>query len=123
MSTRFYGAVVKVRDMDRCRAFYANVIGLGEPVIDSNFWVEFEVVPGAMVLALEQSNSVPEDPAERGGGQVAWCLEVEDLTAFRQQLAGQGCPPQSKTALPAGPETLTFLDPEGNAFMAVEKKG
>ncbi|OPZ29570.1 MAG: Glyoxalase-like domain protein [Lentisphaerae bacterium ADurb.BinA184] len=117
---RFYGCVIRVLDISRCRAFYANVVGLGQPVLDSNFWVEFEVVPGGMVLALEQSQNVrPQEGICTGN--VAVCLEVLDLYGFRQRLVSHGCGPQATSTLPSGQAALTFLDPEGNPVTVIEK--
>ena len=117
---RFYGCVIRVADIVRCRAFYANVVGLGQPAIDSNFWVEFEIVPGGMVLALEQSQNVkPYDGVQHGN--VAACIEVLDLYGFKQRLVSHGCGPQSTGPLPSGQAILTFLDPEGNPVTVVEK--
>ena len=50
---RFYGAIIRVADLGTCRAFYQDVIGLGPPVVDSSFWVEFQIAQGQMVLALQ----------------------------------------------------------------------
>ena len=119
-STRFYGAIVSVNDLDRCRAFYQHVLGLGQPVVDSNFWVEFEIVAGQMVLALKKHGPVSQAPPEQDKGHansVAWCMQVSDLSEFQSRLIRHDCYPQAASILPNGMEALTFHDPEGNAFV------
>ena len=115
---RFYGAVISVRNIDRSRAFYNKVLRLGEPVVSTNFWVEFEIAPGEMVLALRQSNSVVESP-ETDKGDTSWCLCVENIEEFRQHLREHGVQPTPIESLPVGKQIFRFRDPEGNPITAV----
>ena len=39
--------VLSVADLAAERAFYRDVVGLGEPVMNSNVWVEFKLDGGA----------------------------------------------------------------------------
>ena len=41
----FYGCLVRVSDINRVRSFYRDTLELGDPIIDSNFWLEFHL-PG-----------------------------------------------------------------------------
>ena len=115
---RFYGAVIRVRNIDRSRAFYCNVLRLGAPVISTNFWVEFEVVPGQMVLALQQNNNAAECPqAEKG--DIQWCLWVKDIEEFRRHLRSHGVQASPISSMVVGKEFFTFRDLEGNPLMAI----
>ncbi len=116
---RFYGAILRVADLAACRAFYAEVIGLGSPVVDSSFWVEFQVVPGQMVLALQQAPVAGPDATEQARN-VAWCLETADVEAFVRRLGRDNVHPLRTERSPHGRRTLTFLDPEGNPFVIME---
>jgi catechol 2,3-dioxygenase-like lactoylglutathione lyase family enzyme len=113
---RFYGAVIRVKDIERCRAFYIEALGLGRPAVDSNFWIEFELPPVGPVLALEQTAAAANQPS---GGRTAWCLHVDDLGKFSKRLQQHGVVPQESHILPTGAEALVFADPEGNLLMAV----
>ena len=114
---RLYGAVLRVSDLSGCRAFYEEAVGLGPPAVDSNFWVEFEILPGRMILALERSPG----PAQRHGpGSAAWCLEVRDLTAFARRMEEREVWPFRSGQLPCGRRSLTYLDPEQNPFLVIE---
>ena len=126
-AARFYGAVVAVHDLDRCRAFYEHVLALGQPVVDSNFWVEFEIVPDQMVLALKKVGLMDqhEQPERQNqcAGSVTWCLQVQDLAAIQTRLLHHECYPQAASILPNGMEALTFHDPEGNPFTILGPSG
>ena len=43
MDTKIFGVVVRVRNLELCRAFYRDVLDLWTPLLDSNFWVEFRL--------------------------------------------------------------------------------
>lgn len=118
---RFYGAVITVADLETCRAFYRDVLGLGPPVVDSSFWVEFEVVPGQMVLALWHRPQNERDNTHVGESHTAWCLEVADCDELTSRLEQHGRSPTGSTTLPNGARTLTFQDPEGNPFVVLQK--
>ncbi|NOY82418.1 MAG: hypothetical protein GXP31_15570 [Kiritimatiellaeota bacterium] len=120
MNGRFYGAVVRVADLEKCRQFYRDVIGLGTPVVDSSFWVEFECPESRLIVALEQDPAA-EKTTEKTRGSVGVCLETEDLAAFDRRLARHGIHTQRKARLPSGRPALFYLDPEGNPVIVVER--
>ncbi|NQZ59453.1 MAG: VOC family protein [Lentisphaeraceae bacterium] len=49
MNDRSYGIIISVADLDRARAFYRDVLGLGAPVVDSNHWIEFQMENGLIL--------------------------------------------------------------------------
>ena len=57
--------VLSVADLAAERAFYRDVVGLGEPVMNSNVWVEFKL--GECSFCLEQAapNKAPLPPHSR----------------------------------------------------------
>ncbi len=115
---RFYGAIIRVRDLHRARVFYSDVLGLGTPAVDSNFWIEYEPAPGRPVLALEQSGSaVGSEP-----GRVSWCLEVDDLSAREERLRQHGVRMHGVRDLPTGRRVLFFLDPEQNPLALITRQ-
>ena len=46
MKNSLFGVIIKVNDLDLCRKFYRDVLNLGDPVLDSSFWVEFQTDDG-----------------------------------------------------------------------------
>lgn len=119
LNGRFYGAVLRVANLEDCRRFYRDVVGLGPPVIDSNFWVEFECPGTGMIIALEQ-NPAAQATSTLVCGTVGVCLEAKDLSTFEERLARFGVHPQRKTRLPCGRQALFFLDPENNPFLVIQ---
>ena len=116
-TTRFYGAVVRVTDINRCRTFYAQVLGLGDPVVDSKFWVEFVPCAGRMVVALEKVDAQETSGGDQG---TAVCLQVSDLDAFIDRLREHGGAVEAATTLVSGRKAVRFRDPERNPLLAVQ---
>ena len=54
MKNSLFGVIIKVNDLDLCRKFYRDVLNLGDPVLDSSFWVEFQTDDG-FSLMLEKT--------------------------------------------------------------------
>lgn len=109
-----YGAVIMVQDVSRLKAFYRDIVQLGNPTVDSNFWVEFGL-PGNGVLALSEDSSQKETEPKQGQ-TTSWLLEVDEFDAKLEELQGNDVklirPP---IELP-GRKAATFADPEGNLF-------
>lgn len=125
---RLYAIVIRARDLPRMRRFYAETAGLGEPVIDSNFWVEFQDEEGTQVLALVRApnaragqEAAPEKAVKRGERPVLPCLAVDDLQHFRSRLDEHHVSVLGTVRLPSGARGVYFPDPEGNMVLAVER--
>ncbi len=117
MVGRFYGAVIRTRRLDAMRQFLSETVGLGEPVVNSNFWLEYEVSPGAAILAVESDPVATVGDDDRGN--VVWCLGVDNLAAFEQRMAERGFGAEAETDIPITPKALVFRDPDGNRFLAI----
>ena len=118
--SRFYGAVVRVADLAACRTFYAETLGLGPPVVNTSFWVEFQVVPGQMVLTLYHDPAA-KARAKAGPANVMWCWQPQDTEATLRRLQDRGVVVLQRLSLPSGGEALLFADPEGNAFLLLDR--
>lgn len=110
MESQKYSLVLRVRDMQKCRAFYRDTLALGTPVLDSSFWVEFQMCDGGK-LCLEAIE--PKTVLARQESSPVWMMEaeeelIEQLTAYRL--------PQQKTPSILGYNVTAFRDPEGNVF-------
>ena len=105
-----YGCVLKVRNLSQLKIFYRNTLGLGEPVVDSNFWVEFSL-PGNGILALEHSSTVPQQKDH----QFPSCLiAVDDLKEKTEELEKNEVKVVHSDLEIPGREVATVLDPENN---------
>ena len=56
MKKKHFGIVIKVKNLTTCKVFYRDVLGLGDPVLDSNFRVEFQI-DDSFCLILEKISS------------------------------------------------------------------
>ena len=110
MESQKYSLVLRVRDMQKCRVFYRDTLALGTPVLDSSFWVEFQMCDGGK-LCLEAID--PKTVLARQESSPVWMMEadeelIEQLAAYRL--------PQQKTPTILGYSVTAFHDPEGNVF-------
>ena len=110
MESQKYSLVLRVRDMQKCRAFYRDTLGLGTPVLDSPFWVEFQMCEGGK-LCLEAID--PHTVLARQDSSPVWMMEVEEEIA--EQLSYCSLPEQ-KTPSILGYSVKAYRDPEGNVF-------
>ena len=112
MKKTAFGIVLKVKNLPACRAFYRDLLHLGEPVMDSAFAVEFRIADG-MTLRLEQ-NTLPA--LEHASAAVSWTLDCDDPEKLFDDLANAGydvtpvAEPHDSGAYVRG------TDPEGNPF-------
>ena len=111
-----YGAVVPVRDLAGMRSFYRDVVQLGEPIMDSNFWVEFRL-PGNGILVLEKRDSAKKP--EEGQG-LSWLMCVEKMATVVEHLEKHEVKPVRPDQEIPGVSCRSFLDPEGNPFTLYE---
>ena len=116
MKKKRFGIVIKVKNLTVCKAFYRDVLGLGEPVLDSNFRVEFQM-EDTFCLTLEKA---PFDAVlPLASGRISWLFDA-DAATIRNRLKAYGY------AVPNLPETdkkgetfCWFVDPEGNPFYVI----
>jgi len=114
-----HAVVIKVQNLNICRAFYRELLELGAPVMDSNFWVEFRMGPNASLI-LEQiikGEIVPE-----GRGRISWLCMVDNYDKMISKLKDNGYDPVGEEIELIGMKTLQFCDPEGNPFIICERK-
>ncbi len=104
--------VIRVRDLDACRSFYRDLIGLDEPVVDSGFAVSFAISP-VLFLSLEKSEAAYLD---RASGAQTWCLAVEDVDEICLRIGEAGYPVPSDAVRFGRPGCLRCEDPDGNVF-------
>ena len=119
MKKKHFGIVIKVKNLTTCKVFYRDVLGLGDPVLDSNFRVEFQI-NDSFCLILEKTPY--EAVLPRASGRISWLFDT-DAGTIRDRLKAYGY------AVPELPETeqkgeafCRFADPEGNPFYVTAGK-
>jgi len=113
--------VLSVADIAAERAFYRDVVGLGEPVMNSNVWVEFRL-DGGSSFCLEQAspNKAPMPPH----GRTEFLFFVDSLDAFEKRYRSQDFKGASE-GVPCGHtgiHAVQYPDPEGNLFRVTDKQ-
>ena len=118
-----FGIVIKVKNLTLCKAFYRDILELGDPVLDSSFRVEFRF--GEVFSLFLEKNSW-EEPLPPVSGRTAWFYQCGNAAEIRQKMRAYGYPePCISCADEAGMEFCRFTDPEGNLFYipVKEKEG
>lgn len=113
-----YGVLIKVQSLNATRSFYRDILDLGPPVMDSNFWVEFKIGEHASLI-LEQA--MPNEKVPEGVGRIAWVCNAKDYTNTVVRLEENGFKPLSEENERLGKKVVKYLDPEGNPFMLCVK--
>lgn len=115
MKKTAFGIVLKVKNLPACRAFYRDILELGEPFLDSSFRVEFRFNEDfSLILEKDPWETALPPPGER----VAWLYARGNAAMIRQRMTDYGYPvPAEITADDhAGMALCHFCDPEGNPF-------
>ena len=119
MQNSVYGVVIKVENLSVCRTFYRDILRLGPPVMDSNFWVEFKLNNSAFLLLEEAAQG---EKLSNARGRVGWICEVENFMETVDLLKEKGHDPIAREEERGGKKVLPFCDPEGNPFYLVTDK-
>ena len=112
--------VLSVADIATERAFYRDVVGLGEPVMNSNVWVEFRL-DGGSSFCLEQA--APNKPPLPPHGRTEFLFFVDSLDEFEKRYRSQGGvdTPEGVPCEQTGIRAVQYPDPEGNLFRVTDK--
>ena len=113
MEKSLFGIVIQVSNLELCKAFYRDVLGLGAPVTDSTFWVEFKLDAQAS-LFLEKSDVL--DTASIKHGRLSWIYRTADPEGLKETLAAYGYVTQKVSTDQIGFPVYRLHDPEGNPF-------
>ena len=88
------------------------MLALGAPVLDSPFWVEFQLgSDGKLCLESVEADSVPDT-----ANSPVWMMESEDNEIEEQLTAAGYRLKEQKTPEITGYSVSAFRDPEGNVF-------
>ena len=113
--------VLQVADIAAERAFYRDVVGLGEPVMNSNVWVEFKLDGGAS-FCLEQT--APNKPPLPPHSRTEFLFFVDSLEEFGKRYRSQKNT-DAPDGVPCGQmgfHAVQYPDPEGNLFRVTDNQ-
>ena len=102
--------VLPVKNIDRCRYFYRETLALGEPVVDSCNFLQFQLNDDTM-LTLERDNAPQYTPC-----RAFLRLELENFAAVKRNLDEQETALAPYDISSTG-EWFRLIDPEGNILV------
>lgn len=113
--------VLQVADIAVERAFYRDVVGLGEPVMNSNVWVEFKLDGGTSFCLEQAAPNMPDLPPH---GRTQFLFFVDSLDEFDKRYHERN-PEDAPDGIPCGQtgiHAVQYPDPEGNLFRVTDKQ-
>ena len=112
-----FGIVIRTSDIQRSRFFFSNILMLGEPELDSNFWLSY-ALPGGGDLFVEASPAPPV--MLEGYRRMPWVYRPDDPEKVLASLRKAGYNTEAKV-LEQGEMTLhRVTDPDDNIFFVAE---
>ena len=106
------GILIRTGDLSGMRFFYREILKLGDPVVDSTFWVEFAAPDGTRII-LEKSEALY---LEHSISATTMVLSTPYLQEIRKELADHNYPITAEEKLHPGEAFYRAQDPEGNVF-------
>lgn len=107
-----FGVLIPVQELGKMKVFYRDILKLGDPVVDSNFWIEF-TLPGNGLLILEQTSNTPKSKVKQGQ---SWLMAVDAFDDTVKRLDEQEVWRVRPPLEVPGYQCATYADPEGNLF-------
>lgn len=120
MDNPLYGIALKVRNIELTRSFYRDVMELGSPMVDSNFWVEFRLGDG-VPLILEKA--LEDEALPESCGRISWIFKTSNVEPVVERLKLFGYEPKCEAIERIGLKLYEFRDPEGNPFLVCANAG
>ena len=106
------GVLIRVKDLKTQRYFYRDILKLGEPSVDSDFWVEFSAPDGSRII-LEKSEA---SYLEHLASATTLVLSTPHLNEIRQVMCSHKYHISEELKLHPGEAFYRGEDPEGNIF-------
>jgi len=113
--------VLTVTDLGAERAFYRDVVGLGDPVLNSNVWVVFDLGSGSS-FCLEKTAPGKGTPPQNG--RSSFLFVVDSVADFDKRYREHGFEGES-VGIPCehlGMHARQYPDPEGNLFRVTDRR-
>ena len=112
------GVIIKVSDLNQCRMFYRDILGFGEPLLDSSFAVCFKL-EGNFMLTLKKNQGAF---LEHASSATSWFFECDDIEALSQKLQDSGFPGLFDSITFGALQYRKGRDPENNVFYVRQKQ-
>ena len=114
MEKTAFSIVLQVKNLPVCKAFYRDVLELGDPVLDSNFRVEFKVGDSFSLILEKNPWDAPLSPV---AGRISWLFNGCSAEKIWKKMHACGYPVPSRSCTDKADRAFyRFTDPEGNSF-------
>ena len=107
-----HGCHLKVNNINSLKVFYRDIVGLGNPLVDSNFWVEFPLPQNGLLILEQVNNVIPEDNKQ----DVSCVLISDDFEAVLQRMKDNQISPIRPSIEIPGRDCVSISDPEFNVI-------
>ena len=118
MKNSLFGVIIKVNDISLCRNFYRDILNLGDPVVDSNFCVEFQVNKD-FSLSLEKTEA---RFLEHESSATSWVYRVANLAEVSKRFYRFDYSLELERRLHDGEALYRCRDPENNIFYLISNE-
>ena len=122
--TAYLHAGITVRDLERARRFYSDLLGLKEIARpDLGFpGIWYAIGNCQLHLMVPREGRPVGDPDGAFAGRVRHlALGVEEWEALTARLKAEGVPLRESAPTPGGPRRVFVKDPDGNVLELVEE--
>ena len=104
------GVLIRVKDLDTARIFYRELLRLGNPAVDSAFWVEFYAPDGTRII-LEKTEAAY---LVHDVSATTLVLATPELEKIRHELEVHNYTIERQKKAHPGEVFYRAQDPEGN---------
>ena len=111
-----FGVLLRVKELDRSRIFYRDLLKLGEPEEDSGFAVQFRLTEKC-ILRLERSGAEYLKPASTA----SFIVYSPDPEKICSELLSAGYNVDHRVDDRASGDYYRCEDPEGNLFLLAQE--
>lgn len=115
--TEICGFIIKVKNLDKCKTFYRDVMKLGDPVLDSNFRTEFQLGNAARLILCQVRE---EEHFQQAVRSAIW-LQPDNFEEQLDVLATCGYLPVKNELELTDPGAKCYHDPENNLIYLMKK--
>ncbi|HPN84061.1 MAG TPA: VOC family protein [Victivallales bacterium] len=119
--SKIYAVVIRTKNVEKLRNFYRDIIDLGPPNVDSNYWTEFKLGPDTN-LVIELIDEESEGKGLEAKNTVDWAIRIENLDAEKERLKQANMDPVGEESDRFGKRVIKYLDPDGNIIHLISEK-
>ena len=111
-----YQIIILAENLDTCRYFYRETLGIGPVIADSNYRVVFALTPELSLVLEKCTVRYPE----HASAATRFAFECDDVPALKARLEKDGGTLSDPFEW-LGRTAFRGSDPEGNVFIVIQR--